>query len=83
MRERAFKMTEKTFDEMLNQLENIVRNLESGRVGLEDALKAYQDGMVLKKACEEKLALAKEQIDKLIIENNQIVGKEPFDVEKA
>ena len=76
-------MSEKTFDEMLNQLETIVRNLESGRVGLEGALKAYQDGMALKKACEEKLATAKEQIDKLIIENNQIVGKEPFDIEKA
>ena len=72
-------MTEKKFDEMLTDLENIVRNLESGRIGLEDALKAYQDGMMLKKACEEKL----EQIDKLIIENNQIVGKEPFDAEKA
>ena len=56
---------EKTFDEMLSQLENIVRSLESGRVGLEDALKAYQEGMLLKKACEEKLAQAKEQIDKL------------------
>ena len=76
-------MTEKKFDEMLTDLENIVRNLESGRIGLEDALKAYQDGMILKKACEEKLANAKEQIDKLIIENNQIIGKEPFDAEKA
>jgi len=76
-------MAEKTFEEMINELENIVRNLESGRVGLEDALKAYQDGMNLKKACEAKLAAAKEQIDKLIIEKDQIVGKEPFDVEKA
>ena len=33
-------MPEKTFEEMLNDLENVVRNLESGRVGLEDALKA-------------------------------------------
>ncbi|MBP5534776.1 MAG: exodeoxyribonuclease VII small subunit [Alphaproteobacteria bacterium] len=76
-------MAEKTFEEMLNELENIVRNLESGRVGLEDALKAYQEGMKLKTACEAKLAAAKEQIDKLIIEKDQIVGKEPFDVEGA
>ena len=76
-------MAEKTFEEMLNDLENIVRNLESGRVGLEDALKAYQEGMNLKKECEAKLAAAKEQIDKLIIEKEQIVGKEPFDVETA
>ena len=76
-------MAEKTFEEMINELENIVRNLESGRVGLEDALKAYQDGMNLKKACEAKLASAKEQIDKLVIEADKIAGKEPFDIETA
>ena len=76
-------MAEKTFEEMINELENIVRNLESGRIGLEEALKAYQEGMKLKAACEAKLASAKEQIDKLIIEKGQIVGKEPFDVEGA
>ena len=58
------KMSEKTFDEMLSELETIVRNLESGRVGLEEALTAYQQGMNLKKACDAKLAAAKEQIDK-------------------
>ncbi len=76
-------MSEKTFDEMLSELETIVRNLESGRVGLEEALTAYQQGMNLKKACDAKLAAAKEQIDKLVIENNQITGKEPFEIEKA
>ena len=76
-------MPEKTFEEMLNELENIVRNLESGRVGLEEALKAYQEGMNLKKACEAKLANAKEQIDKLIIEKDKIIGKEVFDIEQA
>ena len=76
-------MSEKTFDEMLSELETIVRNLESGRVGLEEALTAYQQGMNLKKACDTKLAAAKEQIDKLVIENNQITGKEPFEIEKA
>ncbi len=75
-------MSEKSFDEMLQALETIVRNLESGRVGLEEAVKAYQEGMALKKACEEKLAAAKAQIDKLIIENNQITGKEPFNIEQ-
>ncbi len=76
-------MSEKTFDEMLVELENIVRNLESGRIGLEDALRAYQEGMNLKKACEAKLATAKEQIDKLVTQGEQIVGKEAFDIEKA
>lgn len=76
-------MAEKSFDEMLLELENIVHKLESGRVGLEDAVKAYQNGMALKKECETKLSAAKEQINKLMVESGQITGTEPFDIEKA
>ena len=75
-------MAEQTFDEMLQELETLVRNLESGRVGLEEAMNTYKRGMTLKKECDTKLAQAKAQIDKLIIESGQITGKEPLDVEK-
>ena len=75
-------MAEQTFDEMLQELETLVRNLESGHVGLEEAMNAYKRGMVLKKECETKLSEAKAQIDKLIIESGKITGKEPLDVEK-
>ena len=76
-------MTEKNFDEMLEELETLVRNLESGHIGLEEAMAAYKRGMELKKQCDSKLVEAKAQIDKLIIESEKIVGKEPLDVEKA
>ena len=76
-------MTDQNFDEMLQELETLVRNLESGRIGLEEAMDAYKRGMALKKECENKLSEAKAQIDKLIIESGQIVGKEPLDVEKT
>ena len=76
-------MAEQTFDEMLQELETLVRNLESGRIGLEEAMNAYKRGMTLKKECDSKLAEAKAQIDKLIIEEGKITGKEPLDIEKA
>ncbi len=74
-------MTQKSFDEMLQELEVLVRNLESGRIGLEEAVAAYKQGLALKKECDVKLADAKASIDKLIIESGQIVGKQPLDVE--
>ena len=75
---------EKTFEEALTELEAIVRNLESGRVQLEQAVDAYEKGMALKKMCEQRLAEAKSRIDKLIIgHQNEITGKEPLDVESC
>ena len=76
-------MSEKNFDEMLQELESLVRNLESGHIGLEEAMAAYKHGMELKKQCDIKLSEAKAQIDKLIVESEKIVGKEPLDIEKA
>ena len=72
----------KTFEEALAELETIVRNLESGRIQLEEAVNAYEKGMALKKMCEDRLAEAKGRIDKLVINHqNEITGKEPLDVE--
>lgn len=74
--------TQKTFEEALTELENIVRSLESGRVQLEQAVEAYEKGIKLKQICEKKLTDAKARIDKLTInENGEITGKEAFDVE--
>jgi len=86
LKEKESKMSEekKTFEEALTELENIVRNLESGRVQLEEAVNAYEKGMALKKMCEDRLAEAKGRIDKLVINHqNEITGKEPLDVESC
>lgn len=70
-------MTEEiSFEEALAQLEEIVHRLETGRVKLEEAVAAYEKGVALKKVCEEKLQTAKARIEKLVIQNNEIVGKE-------
>ena len=78
----AEEQSEMTFEEALSALEDIVRQLESGRVQLEEAVAYYEKGIRLKKLCEEKLKNAKARIDKLVIDaNGEIVGKESFDVE--
>lgn len=65
-----------SFEEALTKLEDIVYQLENGHIKLEEAVSAYEKGCSLKKICEEKLQNAKERIDKLIIQNDEIVGKE-------
>ena len=70
-------MTENiSFEEALTKLEEIVYQLENGHIKLEEAVSAYEKGCIFKKICKEKLQNAKERIDKLIIQNNEIIGKE-------
>ncbi len=54
-----------SFEEALGELENIVRQLEAGKVRLEDAVDFYAKGTMLRRHCEEKLAAARSQIDKI------------------
>lgn len=69
-------MTEPTFEESLQELEQIVTRLEKGDVPLEDALEAFQKGMALSKQCQETLTKAEQTLTKMMDENNQGV---PFE----
>lgn len=62
------------FDEAMQQLENIVRQLEQGDVPLENAIELYQKGMELSKVCSEKLQSAEKQLVSFMGENNEEVG---------
>jgi len=59
-----------SFEESLQELETVVRQLETGKVKLDDAVQAYEKGVMLKNLCEEKLKNAKSKIDILVIDNN-------------
>lgn len=56
-----------SFEEALSQLENLVRELESGRIKLDDAVVAYERAVSLKKLCENKLKAAQLKIEKIEI----------------
>jgi exodeoxyribonuclease VII small subunit len=53
------------FEEAMKELEKIVRDLESGQVKLDDAVKAYERGTALKAHCESKLAEARTKVEKI------------------
>ncbi|HEY8395655.1 MAG TPA: exodeoxyribonuclease VII small subunit [Bacilli bacterium] len=50
------------FEELLKELDEIVKELESGTLSLEEAIKKYQRGLELSAQCKEKLLSAKEVI---------------------
>lgn len=66
------------FNDAMEQLEEIVRQLEQGDVPLEEALTLYQKGMELSKVCHDKLQNAEEQLVTMMKD-----GKEtPVDIGK-
>ncbi len=70
---------EASFEESLEQLEEIVKKLEVGDVPLDDAINEFNKAMKLAKACDEKLKNAEEAITKLVKENGEVVD---FQVEE-
>ena len=70
---------ELTFEEAMQQLENIVRELETGRTKLDDAVAAYTKAVNLKKFCEQKLKDAQLKIEKIEINDDKTLSVSPLD----
>ncbi len=51
-----------TFEEALSALEEVVRQLEDGRTGLEESLAAYEKGVQLLQRCYARLRQAEQRI---------------------
>ena len=69
-----------SFEEALTALEDIVRQLEGGRIKLEDAVSAYEKGIFLKNHCEQKLQEAKTRIEKISVsQDGENVSLEAFE----
>ena len=57
---------EKSFEENLNSLEEIVKKLENGDIPLDDAIKEFNTAMELAKICDDKLKNAEESLTKIV-----------------
>ncbi len=54
------------FEENIKKLEDIVRELESGNVALDDALNKFNEAFKLSKECDEKLNEVTESVNKIL-----------------
>jgi exodeoxyribonuclease VII small subunit len=71
-------MAKKSFEQSLKQLEQIVRELESGDLPLELALKKFEEGMDLSKFCSQKLEESERRITQLMQNSSGAVVEKPF-----
>jgi exodeoxyribonuclease VII small subunit len=71
---------EMTFEEALAELETVVTRLERGDVALDDSIKLYERGALLRKRCQDKLAEAEEKVSRITLgDGGQPTGLQPFD----
>lgn len=65
-----------SFEQAMEELEQIVDQLEAGEVPLEEAIQLFQNGMKLSKTCHQKLTYVEQQVSLLIEEEGELVKKE-------
>lgn len=67
------------FEENISKLENIVRELESGNVALDDALDKFNEAFKISRECDEKLKEVSESLNKVLNKDGNL---EEFKIEE-
>ncbi|RAP30565.1 Exodeoxyribonuclease VII small subunit [Brevibacillus laterosporus] len=80
-RKKAEQETELLFEEAMQRLEEVVRQLEEGDVPLEKAIDLYQEGIQLSRQCALKLDVIEAKVIQLLDQDGSI-SERPFHVEE-
>lgn len=79
MEESQIDLSQMSFEGALRELEAIVRQLEEGKISLEEAIESYERGALLKNYCEAKLRDARTRVDQIILKTDHQIGTQPFE----
>jgi len=63
---------DKSFEELMEELENIAEELESDKLNLDESMKKFEEGMKISKKCSDKLEAAEKKINILLDKNGDI-----------
>ncbi|MDR0953686.1 MAG: exodeoxyribonuclease VII small subunit [Elusimicrobiota bacterium] len=74
------KKTNDTFEAKLSRLEEIVAELDSEEVNLDDSAKLFEEGLQLSKDLSAKLSEIKFKVEMLKVKGKEL-STEPFDAE--
>ena len=69
------------FEQALGELESVVERLEHGELPLEEALKQFERGIELARACEASLKQAEQRVE-ILLQKNPDASPEPFATEE-
>lgn len=72
----------KNFEQSMQDLEKIVKELEAGDLSLEKALKRFEEGMTLSQQCSQMLDETEKRVGQLIKNSEGLFSEQPFDNEK-
>lgn len=72
------KNENKTFEEAVARLEEIVRLMEDGKLSLDDSLKAFEEGIALVRLCNGKLDSAEQRVRILLSGEDGAMKEQPF-----
>lgn len=70
------------FEEALEKLETIVKQLERGELSLDESLGNFAEGVNLSKACLNKLDYAQQYIDKILVEEQGQIIEKPLQIQE-
>ena len=63
-------MSKFDFEKAMERLEQLISDLESGKLSLDESLKVFEEGVELSKKCHTKLMEAESKVKKLIKNEN-------------
>ena len=69
------ELMELSFEALLKRLEQVLAELESGRLSLEESLSRFEEGMRLRQLCEKKLRSVELRMEKLVQENGGLAAR--------
>ena len=76
-------MAEKKFEAALARLEEIVKELETGDLPLEQSLKLFEEGIKLSRLCNKRLEDAERRVEILLKNKNGTVTAQPFEEQEG
>ncbi len=65
-------MAKEKFEDALEKLENIVREMEAGEMPLDSALKSFEEGIWLIRFCSAKLEDTQRRVEQLLEKENSL-----------
>ena len=65
----------KNFEEQIEKLESIVKELEKGDLNLDDSVSKFEEGIKISKECNEILETAEKKISILVNQNGEMKEK--------
>lgn len=72
-------ITTLTYEAALAELDTLITKLEGGSIALEEAIGAYERGVVLAQHCAELLERTEQRVNQLVVSASGAIGERPLE----